>query len=518
MANYNPNQLANQYTKRVVHLTKKQEEFILNKLGRKSWRLNNLYTILDKNAVKRVMRLNYSQRLVLFKYKHNRKIILKSRQQGISTLYLSYNLDSCLFKPGFQAGIQSYGQKEAEKLSMRAHMMWDELDPGIKELMGLKLVIDNAQMMMWNNGSVLRIGNFRGDTLQSLHVSELAKIAKEYPKKARELKTGAFQAVGKNNIITIESTAEGKSGLFYEMWQKAWENRDKELTPLDFQPIFLSWVDDPDCNLDIPVDIPSKVEDYFQELEVDHGIVLTDTQKWWYAKKYEELGDDIKQEYPTFPDEAFESSQSGSYFADDYRKFIVKRRRLINNLYDKNLPVYVAIDLGMSDLTVMVFYQVWSDGIRIIDEYHSSGESIKHYVNVLRSKPYDYKMVYLPHDAQVRELGTGLTRFQMFRKYGVRCQVLKRQSIEDGIALIKEWIPYMWVDNSLENIKKTFVNYSRDYNESLGIYSSQPKHDIWSHFADAIRYMCVSLGDPKRYINKERKGSGIIKTYKGFAV
>ena len=514
---YNSEQLANQYAKRPIHLTKEQEEFIANKLGKKSWRLDNLYTILDKNAIKRKMRLNYSQKQVLFKYKHNRKIILKSRQLGISTLFLAYNLDSCLFKPGFQAGIQSYGQKEAEKLSMRAHMMWDELDPAIKELMGLKLVVDNTQMMMWNNGSVLRIGNFRGDTLQSLHVSELAKIAKEYPKKARELKTGAFQAVGKNNIITIESTAEGKSGLFYEMWQKAWANRHNKLTHLDFQAIFLSWIDDPDCTLDVSVDIPSKLEDYFQELEIDHGIVLKDTQKWWYAKKYEELGDDIKQEYPSFPDEAFESTQSGSYFAEDYRKYIVKRRRLVTNLYDKNLPTYVAIDLGMSDLTVMVFYQVWSDGLRIIDEYHSAGESIKHYVNILRSKPYNYKMVYLPHDAQVRELGTGLTRFQMFRKYGVRCQIIKRQSIEDGITLIKEWIPHIWIDNSLENIKKAFVNYSRDYNEALGIYSSKPKHDIWSHFMDAIRYMCTSLGDPKRYINKERKSS-IIQRYDGFAL
>ena len=64
-----------------------------------------------------------------------------------------------------------------------------------------------------------------------------------HPKKAKELKTGAFQAVAKNNIITIESTAEGKSGLFYDMWVKAEQKAilGQELTPLDFQAIFLPY-------------------------------------------------------------------------------------------------------------------------------------------------------------------------------------------------------------------------------------------------------------------------------------
>lgn len=110
-------ELKNNYLHRQAVLTDEQNKFLTEKLSSKFWRLNNLYTILDKDGNKIILRLNPSQVKVLTQYKHNRKIILKSRQQGISTLFLAYYLDDCLFKPGFQAGIQSYGQDEAEASS-----------------------------------------------------------------------------------------------------------------------------------------------------------------------------------------------------------------------------------------------------------------------------------------------------------------------------------------------------------------------------------------------------------------
>ena len=34
--------------------------------------------------------------------------------------------------------------------------------------------------------------------------------------------------------------------------------------------------------------------EYFTKVEQEYGITLTNTQKWWYASKYEELGYEIK--------------------------------------------------------------------------------------------------------------------------------------------------------------------------------------------------------------------------------
>lgn len=479
-----------------LELPPQTQEFIDTKLSSKLWRLDNLYTIIDKDGNKRIMRLNSAQKKVLKKFKHNKKIILKSRQQGISTLYLAYYLDSCIFTENFSAGIQSVGQDEADKLAKRAELMWEEFDPDIKELLGIKLTSNNQKGMSFSNKSILKIGNFRGDTLQGLHVSELGKIAKKYPDKARELKTGAFQAVGKNNKITVESTAEGRSGLFYEMWTKA-EIKSLQkatLTPIDFQAIFLSWLEDPDCTLDQKVPIPRELEEYFAALEAELDITLTKEQKWWYtAKKTEELGDDMMQEYPATPDEAFMSIRDGSYYARFYKKEIVGNKRIVPDLYDPNLQTHVAVDLGMNDTTVMVFFQKYGKELRIVDEYHNSGEDLEHYASVLKSKGYTYGDIWLPHDAKVRELGTGKSRLHRFRELGISGRLVRKDKVHTGIEQVRKQIPHMWIDEKLTYIHDTFINYSKQWDDKLGVWKDKPLHDEWSNPADAIRYMCVAL-------------------------
>ena len=161
---------------------------LLSNLKSKFWRLNHLYWIRDKDGKEVQLKLNKAQITVFRDFKHNKKIILKSRQRGISTGYAVYQLDECIFRPGTQAGVQSYGKDEAEKLKMKVDFAWEKLDTRIKEALNLTTNKDNTSMIEFSNGSTLKIGNFRGDTLQMLHVSELGKIAKKYPEKARELK------------------------------------------------------------------------------------------------------------------------------------------------------------------------------------------------------------------------------------------------------------------------------------------------------------------------------------------
>ena len=507
-------------------LTPEQVEFIETKLSSKYWRMNNLYKIRDKSGTLVTLRLNKSQEKVLQQYKHNKKIILKSRQQGISTLYLAYNLDDCLFKEGYSAGIQSYGQDEADKLSKRAEIMWDELDPDIKELLGLKLKSNNSKGMAFSNGSVLKIGNFRGDTLQGLHVSELGKIAKKYPEKAKELKTGAFQAVSIDNKITIESTAEGQTGLFYEMWNRATvrANSDRPLTSLDFQPIFLSWLEDPDCQLfeDYPAE-PWHLE-YQHKLEEELGIKLTEPQKNWLHAKLEELGEDFDQEYPATPERAFAQSVDGTYFKHQYRR-LIDQKRIIGPTYDDRFPVYVSFDLGLNDEMVILFAQVIDGQVIIIDEYHNVGHGIEFYINVLNNMKYagNYKRVFLPHDANVRELGTGRTRIETFRRNGVtNITLLKRLSFQESIQAARQLIDSMQITDNCENMVLGIQNYRKRFDKRLGVYLPTDEHDIHSNYAASLRYMAQGLsthsiaktGSKETIQRKHRK----MKQISGFSI
>lgn len=471
----------------------------IDKLKSKFWRLNHLYWIRDKDGKEVKLKLNKAQITVFTKYKHNKKIILKSRQRGISTGYAIYQLDECIFKPGTQAGVQSYGKDEAEKLKMKIDLAWDKLDERLKTALGITTNKDNTQMIEFSNGSTLKIGNFRGDTLQMLHVSELGKIAKKFPEKAKELKNGAFQAVSVNNKITIESTAEGRSGLFYEMWTKAVakQKTGMPLTPLDFQPIFLSWIDDEDCRINTPVSISGNQQKYFDDLERQTGLVIPLEARWWWVAKYEELGFDIYQEYPATPEEAFAQSVEGTYYKNEYENL-----KLITNAYRPELLVHMAFDLGMNDTFSIGFVQCWIDqGIkksRVIGYYENEGHGLQHYRDVLDyiaiDKGWKFDLTYVPHDVSVRELIAGKSRWQALLDLGFNPVLVPRHRVQDGIQAVREFLKDAEIDaEEAIDIIDAVQNYKKKFDDRLGVYLDTPLHDKYSHPADMLRYMAMGL-------------------------
>ena len=473
---------------------------LARKLASKWWRLNHLYYILDKEDNLILLKLNKAQ-TTLFKVKHPRTIVPKSRQRGISTYKVAENLDKCIFRDNTQAGIQSYGLVETKKLYRKALLMWENFDPDLKDLLGIKLISSNQEGLFFSNGSTLRIGNFRGDTLSSLHVSELAKIAAKFPEKARELKTGAFQAVSKNSYISIESTAEGASGLFYEMCMtaEALRKQGKPLTSLDFQLVFLGWTDDPDCTLDQKPYLPphkeylySQCNSYFSSLEKKLNITLTQAQKNWYLAKSVELGPDIKQEYPATLEEAFEQSLEGTIYRKEFEQIQIEGR-IQPNLYIPGLPVTVSYDIGVNDETVLLFLQNHKGRPLLVNAYAASGESLDHYIDIMESlqtqKGYKIIDVILPHDAKVRDFSTGRSRLERFLDRGVPARIVPKTNIVDGIEATRQFLKVLWIDSSLDKFIKALQLYRWKEDTTLGVLLKTPLHDWTSNWMDSLRYM-----------------------------
>ncbi|MBI9081884.1 MAG: hypothetical protein JEY79_19360, partial [Pseudodesulfovibrio sp.] len=98
--------------------------------------------------------------------------------------------------------------------------------------------------------------------------------------------------------------------------------------------------------------------------------------------------------------------------------------RITSVPYDPAMLVHTAWDLGMSDSTVVWFFQVGPGGeIRIIDYDEGNGIGLPGWVARLRERPYLYGTHIAPHDIRVRELGTGKSRLETAEGLGIRFDV-----------------------------------------------------------------------------------------------
>lgn len=455
-------------------------------------RLETLYKIVNKDGQQETFKPNWAQR-ELYDNIWYRNIVLKARQLGCTTAISLFFLDDCLFTKDLKVGIIANTEEDVKKLFRRVRYAYDNLPEAIKAM--VYPVRDSQTELSLSNGSSLRVGlSMRGDTLQRLLVSEFGKICAKYPDKAREIMTGAIEAVPKNGLVFIESTAEGREGYFYDLCKEAQDNKNSKLklTPLDYRFFFFPWYKQDEYRIDEAVYIPPDLEKYFDNLEKS-GILLGPSQKVWYAKKKATLGDALTAEYPTTPQEAFEASQEGLIYGP--QMMIARAQNRISRVpYDRTQLVNTAWDLGYSDHTAIWFFQVCGQEIHFIDYYQDQGKSLQEYVEYVRSKPYQYNKHLGPHDIEAHELQTGLSRREYARRLGLDFTVVPRvPDLQLGIDAVRVAFNRIWLDveqckqgiKCLDNYKKRWV--------SSGFWSKEPLHDESSHGASAMMYAIQGL-------------------------
>ncbi len=272
----------------------------------KFFRLNNLYHIRNKEGQIVRFRMNPEQIHAFFN-RHFRDIQLKVRQIGFTTLEVIDSLDDCLFIANTEAGIIAHSLDDAKKIFEKAKLAFEFLPSWIKKRRIPET--DTTDTYKFPNNSKFMVDTgYRGGTLSRLHVSELAAIAAKFPERAREIKTGAFEAVPITGRVSVESTAKGMTGLFYELCDEAMPKDPEKLAPLEFKFHFSTWWKHHEYQYEGEVEISAELVKYFAYLLEDHEITLTQPQKNWYALKKSSLKGDMHQEYPSYPEEAFLAS------------------------------------------------------------------------------------------------------------------------------------------------------------------------------------------------------------------
>lgn len=249
--------------------------------------------------------LNSAQRIVLTEIERQLKernyvriIILKGRQQGVSTFMQGYFFWKVIHSKGMRAFILTHMTSATANLFKLTNRFYQYLPDYVKPWVD-RQNSEELSFTRLDSGYAIGTAGGRGtvgrsDTIQLFHGSEVA-----FWENAKEIASGVMQAIPRESIIALESTANGMGNYFHEQWLAA------ERGESDYKPIFLSWTLQPEYSDPIPKDFSlSKEETALREL-----YNLTNGQMIFRRRKISELGEALfKQEYPLNSVEAFQAS------------------------------------------------------------------------------------------------------------------------------------------------------------------------------------------------------------------
>jgi hypothetical protein len=270
----------------------------------------NLFVkIRTKAGETKPFKLNRVQKDLLFKIKDQfertgkvRLIVLKARQQGLSTFvaafayhWLSHRHSKKAFVVAHkaEATVSLFEMMKRIHREMHERMRPTERYSSRKELVFDKL--DTAIALATAGGDAIG----RGETLQFVWGSEVAFWQKS---SAHQNMNALLQSVPNtpDTVVILESTADGVSGPFYDLYQGAPHN--------GFEVFFAPWFHSEEYCLKDSEYRPFDLTILEQELVEKHG--LTMGQLAWRRMKISaaDSPEKFQVEYPASADEAFIAS------------------------------------------------------------------------------------------------------------------------------------------------------------------------------------------------------------------
>jgi hypothetical protein len=233
-----------------------------------------------------------------------RALVLKGRQQGISTYIGGRFYHRATFRKGLRVFILTHEQDATNNLfgMVDRYHQHNPLAPSTSAANAKELYFDILESgYAVGTAGAKAVG--RSQTVQLFHGSEVAF----WPNAPTHF-AGVVQAIPDlpGTEIVLESTANGVGGEFHERWQQA------EAGIGDYEAIFIPWFWSPEYQRPIPANNFSLTD---EELTYQANYELTIEQMVWRRNKMAELKDPMlfMQEYPATAAEAFQMTGHDSF-------------------------------------------------------------------------------------------------------------------------------------------------------------------------------------------------------------
>lgn len=234
---------------------------------------------------------------------HNRIIVLKARQLGVSTLTRAWNFwQAYTADQPRQYAVISHTRSSAEELHRIEKTFYNNLPAPLR----LPLERASARTLKFENtGAELRTytaggkGGARSFAMNSAHLSEFA-----FYENQEEVMATVMAAVGEGQVV-IESTPNVYGDMFHTLVKGAVEGTN------EWKLVFFPWY--------INEAYTDEAPDHFvlsnREQKVSNTFELDKGQMWWRRKQVRTLGaEKFQREYPATIEECF--SAAGAFFFD----------------------------------------------------------------------------------------------------------------------------------------------------------------------------------------------------------
>ena len=198
--------------------------------------IQTFFKIQNKEQLVVPFAFNKAQDYLFENLPHTGRVtILKARQMGFSTMVLALMLARALCVPNTVCVCISYEEDATKRLFRRLKFMYESLPPELQHRVDHNSSYELNFPDLHSNvyiGSAKSFVFGKGDTIHMMHCSEIASWPED---KAKSIFSDINQAVPlTTGQVFLESTPEGRSGLFYTVYQDGKQGGQ-------YKPFFFPW-------------------------------------------------------------------------------------------------------------------------------------------------------------------------------------------------------------------------------------------------------------------------------------
>lgn len=171
---------------------------------------------------------------------------------------------------------------------------------------------------------------------------------------------------------------------------------------------------------------------------------------------------------------------------------VLTQGRIARVPHDPMLKVHTIWDLGFNDSMSIILAQRAASELRIIDYIEDSHRALPEYVSDLQAMPYTWGTDWLPHDGFAHKHQTGKSDSEVLQALGRVTEMTPNVEVEQGIRTARVVFPRVWFNDTpgVQRLVECLKRYRRNVSKATGEPGS-PRHDEYSHGADAFRYFAL---------------------------